>query len=391
MEKILILGASELQLPAILKAKEMGLTVGVVDYNPEAVGIEYADAYYNASTVDVDAVCRAAQDFAPHAVMTLATDMPMRSVAAAASLLGIPGISPETALKSTDKGEMIEAFHTAGVEAPWYLVVTDREQLEEKDVTFPCIVKPTDNAGSRGVVLAHNKAGLMEAYEYSVKESRSGRVIIEEYLEGPEVSVEAMAVGGKIHILAVTDKITCGAPHFVEMGHTIPSALPCEKLERIKDLAVRAVKAVGIESGPAHVEIIYTATGPRMVELGARMGGDCITTHLVPLATGIDMIKASIETALGKEPDVSPKFARGSAIRYFNVPSGILSSVSGVGEASAVPGVEQIRINLKMGEQAGAVENSIDRIGYVIARGEDSTHAVRTCLRAMEMIKIDVE
>lgn len=286
---------------------------------------------------------------------------------------------------------MIRAFHAAGVEAPWYRVVDGREQLDENGLTFPCIVKPTDNAGSRGVVLVNNRAYFMEAYEYSVKESKSGRVIVEEYLEGPEVSVEVMVVGGKIHILAVTDKLTTGAPHFVEMGHTIPSAMSSEKLERIKDLAARAVKAVGIENGPAHVEMIYTAAGPRMVELGARMGGDCITTHLVPLATGIDMVKASIDTALGREPDLSPKFARGSAIRYFDVPDGKFVSISGVKEASAITGVDKIRINRQTGETIGAVKNSIDRFGYVIASGEDANHAIQICRQAMDIIKIKTE
>lgn len=135
---------------------------------------------------------------------------------------------------------------------------------------------------------------------------------------------------GKVHILAITDKLTTGAPYFVEMGHSQPSRLPEKDLLKIRDLTSRAIKAVGIENGPAHVEVMQTKQGPKMIELGARMGGDCITTHLVPLSTGIDMVKATIDIALGIEPDIIPKFSKGSAIRFFKVPCGVIESIEGV-------------------------------------------------------------
>jgi biotin carboxylase len=221
--------------------------------------------------------------------MTLATDMPMRSVARVAEVCGIAGISMDTAIKTTDKGEMITVFEYNGIEHPWYFIATNRNEFEniKHNVTYPCIMKPTDNAGSRGVVLVNNLEELENKYEYAVGESRKGGVIIEEYMLGPEVSVEVMVVNGDPHILQVTDKITTGAPHFVEMGHTQPSRLGKESVASIHDLAIRAIKAVAIKNGPAHVEIILTKDGPKMVELGARMGGDCITTHLVPLSTGV--------------------------------------------------------------------------------------------------------
>ncbi len=124
-KKLFIVGASVLQLPAILKAKEMGLEVAVADYDPKAVGIEYADAFYEVSTIDADGITAAAEDFGADGIMTLATDMPMRSVAAAAQKLGLPGISPQTAVKATDKGEMIKAFKEYSVESPWFFIIED--------------------------------------------------------------------------------------------------------------------------------------------------------------------------------------------------------------------------------------------------------------------------
>ena len=331
MKRLLIIGASHLQLPAIQKAKEMGLYVGVVDFNPDAVGISAADEYFNISTIDEEGVYQAARKFRADGIMTLATDMPMRSVAYAANKLGLVGISYDTAIKATDKGEMIKAFEASNVEHPWYYILSSLDELEtvENRITFPCISKPVDNAGSRGVMLVHSRGELNEAVKYSSLNGRNGGVIIEEYLEGSEVSVEIIVVDGTVHILQITDKLTTGAPHFVEMGHSQPSQLEDENIDAIRDLAVRAVRAVGINNGPAHVEIMLTKKGPRMIELGARMGGDCITTHLVPLSTGIDMIKATIDICLGDVPDLEYKFHKGSAIRYLRQSHGTIQKIEG--------------------------------------------------------------
>lgn len=392
MKRLLIIGASHLQLPAIQKAKDMGLYVGVVDFNPEAVGIPVADEYFNISTIDEEGVYQAAKEFKADGIMTLATDMPMRSVAYAADKLGLVGISYDTAIKATDKGEMIKAFEAANVEHPWYYILSSLDDLETigNNITFPCISKPVDNAGSRGVMLIHSRDELNQAVKYSSLNGRNGGVIIEEYLQGSEVSVEAMAVNGTVNILQVTDKLTTGAPHFVEMGHSQPSQLGKENVEAIKDLAVRAVKAVGISNGPAHVEIMLTAKGPKMIELGARMGGDCITTHLVPLSTGIDMIKATIDICLGNIPDIEQKFNKGSAIRYFNISCGKILNISGVDNATKLNGVYQISLYKQIGDEIKTIDSSTDRVGFVISQGDNVKEAVNICERALCEIDIEV-
>lgn len=389
MRRLLIIGASILQLPAIQKAKELGYHVGVVDYNPKAVGIPYADEYFNVSTIDIDGVVETARTFKPNGVMTLATDMPMRSIAAACEALKLPGISMETAIKATDKGEMIKAFEAHGVEHPWYYIAADRNAFEQAacKVTFPCIMKPTDNSGSRGVVLCHDKEELLKAYEYSHEESRGGSVILEEYMKGPEVSVEVICLDGIPHVLQVTDKLTTGAPHFVEMGHSQPSQLDEIMLDRIRDLASRAVMAVGIQNGPAHVEIILTAHGPKMVELGARMGGDCITTHLVPLSTGIDMVRATIELSCGLVPDIKPKFKAASAIRYFDVPYGSIHCITGAELAGQLPGIREISFVKTVGDKVGEITSSAERVGFVIAQAYTADKAVFCCEQALKKVK----
>ncbi|NLY08795.1 MAG: ATP-grasp domain-containing protein [Tissierellia bacterium] len=368
----------------------MGLYVGVADYNPQAIGIPYADEYFNVSTIDEEGVYEAAKSFGADGIMTIATDMPMRSVAYACEKLGLIGISYDTAVKVTDKGEMIKAFKANGVAHPWFHIIETPDDLNTiaASVTFPCITKPTDNSGSRGVMLVSDQNQLQEAVVYSSKKARKGAVIIEEYMYGPEVSVEVMVLNGEPHILQVTDKLTTGAPNFVEMGHSQPSQLADDELSAIGTLASQAVLAVGIQNGPAHVEIILTEQGPKMVELGARMGGDCITTHLVPLSTGIDMVKASIQVALGKTPDISPKFSKGAAIRYFNVQQGYISDITGIEDAQNIKGVQEITFLKRVGDRVDSINSSMDRIGFVIAQGSDANSAIIKCEESMKRICI---
>ena len=390
MKRLLIIGASILQLPAIKKAKELGHYVAVADFNPNAIGIRYADELYNASTIDIEAICKVAEDFKPDGIMTLATDMPMRSIAAATSRLGLPGISIDTAVKSTDKGEMIKAFKTHGVESPWFYIIEQESQLKDvmPKIEYPCILKPTDNAGSRGVMLVNSESELLKAYQYSVSQSRGGWVILEEYMTGPEVSVEVMVVEGEPHVLQVTDKLTTGAPYFVEMGHNQPSMLPFEDVEKIKDLACRAVKSVGINCGPSHVEIKLTPSGPKMVELGARMGGDCITTHLVPLSTGIDMIKATIDVSLGLTPNIEPTLHKGSAIRFLDAPCGVISSIEGVEEVKLVDGIQEVSLTKNVGDEVTEIHSSLDRCGFIVAQSNSANEAIAVCENAKKQILI---
>ena len=392
MKKLLVIGASILQLPAILKAKELGYYVGTVDYNPKSIGIPYADEFFEVSTIDIEAVAKVAKKFNADGIMTLATDMPMRSVARAAEVCGLPGISMDTAIKATDKGEMIKTFESHGVDHPWYYLVPSRITFDEIKckVSYPCIIKPTDNAGSRGVVLSHSLEELENEYSYAVAASRSGCIIIEEYMEGPEVSVEIMVINGEPHVIQVTDKITTGSPHFVEMGHTQPSRLGDENISKISNLASRAVSAIGIQNGPAHVEIKLTKDGPKMIELGARMGGDCITTHLVPLSTGIDMVRSAIEIACGQETSIEPKFNKGSAIRYFKTSKGVIEDISGVDKAMKISGVKEITFQKKVGDIVGSIDSSVDRVGFVIAQGKDPNDAEAICEKAAGMIKVTV-
>mgnify|MGYP002598558479 FL=1 len=396
-KKLMILGASILQLPAIEKAKEMGLDVLVVDMNPDAVGFNVPGIEKEIiSTIDIQAVISAAKRHRIDGIMTLATDMPMRTVAAVAKEMNLIGIDEETALKATNKAEMRKALQLNNVPIPKFYVVSNKDEYKDvmKQFNVPFIVKPADSSGSRGIFEVkdiHNEDLIVEAYEYCHPFSRVGDVVVEEYMEGPEVSVETLTVNGECHVIQITDKLTTGAPHYVEMGHSQPTMLSKEIAEQISKVAKAANKAIGIKNGPSHTEIIVTKEGPKIVELGARLGGDNITTHLVPLSTGVNMVECCIKIALGEIPDIKKKWNKGSAIRYFEQHAGVIDSIEGVDKAEEIDGVQQISIVHGVGEEVTEINSSGERMGFVIAQDVDVDAAIKDCLAALTKINVIIK
>lgn len=395
-KKIMIIGASILQLPAIEKAREMGLDVVVVDMNPEAVGFNVPGVEKEIiSTIDVPRIVEAAKKHRIDGVMTLATDMPMRSVAAVAEEMGLVGIDTDTAIKATNKAEMRKALQEGNVPIPKYFKVRDKNEYENAVAQFdvPFVVKPVDSSGSRGIYLIDNldnRREISDAYHYSSQFSRSGDVVVEEYMKGSEVSVETLTVDGVCHVIQITDKLTTGAPHFVEMGHSQPTQLSACIAEKIAQVAKAANKAIGIKNGPSHTEIIVTAEGPKIVELGARLGGDNITTHLVPLSTGINMVECCIKIALNEKPDLERKWNRGSAVRYFRQKAGYVQRIEGIEGAMEFEGVNQISIVHDVGEHITEIDSSGSRMGFVIAEGECAEVAVERCEAVLCNVKIEI-
>lgn len=392
MKKIIILGGSILQVPAIIKAKEMGLYVIVLDMDTEAVGFKFADEYYIISTIDTQRVLELAKKIKPDGIITLASDKPMLTVAKVGEVLDLNTISIDTSVKVTNKARMREALDINKVPIPKFKIVNSKSEYMRNITEFgdKFIVKPADSSGSRGIFLVDDKSQIEHAYEHSIKYSSTGEVLIEEYLEGPEVSVESITVDGKTEIIAITDKETTGAPHFVELGHVIPSRFDEDIKTKIKDITKLAIKSLGISVGPSHTEIKITSEGPKIIEVGARLGGDNITTHLVPLATNIDIVKITIELALGKSPNINKKTNKSAAIRYFKVVSGEIIDIKGTDMAQQMKGIKEIRFTKKIGDYIETFKSSQDRVGFVISQAENSYEAIKLCNEAMNTINIDV-
>lgn len=393
MKKLMIVGASILQLPAILQAKRMGMEVAVADFNPQAVGIPYADRYYNCSTIDERGLLEAVRDYCPDGIMTMATDMPMRAIAYVCEQTGLRGIDARCARNCTDKAVMIRCFESFGVPAPRYAEIASKQNLERlaNDLPYPCILKPADNSGSRGVYLARDAADALQHYAYTQASSRNGVILAEEFMQGREISVETFVCDGKAVVLQITDKQTSGAPHFVETGHSQPSTLARETQDRVREIAQQACDAVGLTNGPAHIEMMVTSEGPKLVEMGARMGGDCITSHLVPLSTGIDMIEATIRQCVGEAVDLEPKYEKASAIVFLSAAEGVIREIRGVDDAKRADGVRAVEFFKQIGDRAVSVHSSADRVGYVVAQADTPQRAMQICELAAKKIQIVTE
>lgn len=398
MKKLMILGASVLQVPAIIKARDMGVYTIAVDMNPDAEGFSYADKSIVVSTTDTEGVLEEAKKNDIDGIMTIASDRPMRTVAKVVEELGLNGVTQDTADKATIKSKMRDALKEHEVPIPkYYKVISYKEYLKAVNdiLKLGCkvIVKPADNSASRGVRLIESAidTDFKKIYEYCKSNSYNGELMVEEYMEGPEVSVETISYGGECHIIQITDKITNGAPYFVEMGHTEPSSLPKSTLEDIAKVTKMANIAIGNVYGPSHTEIRITESGPKIVELGARLAGENIATHLVPYSTGVNMVEATINLALGNKIDIDKKFDKYSAIRYKKCDIGKIINISGVNQAKAVDKVKVVNIVHGVGEFSEPIKNSNHRVAYVISQADNRLDAVKACEKAIDLIKFEVE
>lgn len=398
MKTIMILGASALQVPAILKAKEMGHKVIAVDMDPEAVGFEIDGVIKEViSTIDTENILIAAKKHNIDGITTICTDLPMRSVAHVAHELGLPGISEEAAFTATDKGKMRECMLKNGVPTPRFVNVKTKEEYDSAIVTFDkrCVVKAPDNSGSRGIDLISNvndKEETDKAFEYCMTSSRCGELVIEEFMEGPEVCVETLNVDGMCYPIQITDQLHKQPPYFTDAGYNQPSLLDEDTKKKIKEVAIAANLAIGNGCGSSCTEIIVTKEGPKIVEIGPRLAGDYMTTDLVPLSTGVDMVKAVINIALGDPVDMEPKYDKGSCIRYYMKPTvGIIKEFKGLDEASAIKGVQRVTMLKKIGDMAVELHGSGDRLGYVLVQADSAEEAVKLCDEALSKIEVITE
>lgn len=395
-KKMMILGASALQVPAIKKAKELGYQIILVDYDANAVGFPLADIKLVVSTLDQEEVYRQALIYKPDVVITSTSDGPVRTAAYVNEKLGKqPDLSYKDSLCATIKSYMRDRLKENHLPIPEYYAVNNFNEFTEavRKLNGCCIIKPADNAGSRGVVLLNGSSfpsndQLLQAYEYSRDNARGGVVMVEEYMTGPEVSVEAMTINGETTIVTITDKFITPPPYFVEIAHSEPSILDEETKEQICKITKKALKAIGLINAPSHTEIKVTKEGPKIVELAARLGGDFITSKLVPLSTGVDMVGNSVLLATGSSVDLTPTRQNGSAIRFIQGKEGILKRIDIDEEVYHLEGIEEVVLYKKPGDLTHSTRSSNDRLGHIITTGKTAGEALERAKKALSYIHI---
>lgn len=392
-KKLLILGGSEFQIPLILKAKELGIITYVVDISLEAPAMEYADYKYQSSVKDVTKVFDIAKEIMPDGVTVGMVDIAVPACANIIEKLNLHGISVDSSIKATNKYEMIKCFEENHVPSPKFQYITseDLDKVTKCEMNFPVIIKPIDMAGSRGIYLANNNEEFLKALKESSNIGDSGSLLIEEYMVGPEVSVELVISKGIPKVIQITDKTTTGAPHFAEIGHLQPSKLSDETKEQIKRVACAAAKSLGLYNSLGHAELKITNEGPKMVEIGARAGGDAIGEQLILLSTGVDFGKIAIDIAFGYDIEIPETIHNVSCIKFIQSKKGILKSFEGIEKAKSIKNIYDIKFTGIIGKEYEEPVNNSGRLGYVISCGENYDEVINACNKAIETIKIEFE
>ena len=394
-KRLLVLAAGILQVPVIKKAKEKGYYVIAVDGDSNAIGLQYADKAICANITDEEIMLEIAREQHVDGVIHPCSEVSMNVMGRINDELGLAGITKEQAIRATNKHLMREAFEKGNAPSPKSILTDSAEDAWEhlqNDFSTDGILKPSRNSGSRGiakVVRDMNKADFINAYNIALNESRDKSVLIEQFIEGPEFSIEIIVWNGKVNVLTVTDKKTTGAPHFVELGHNQPSCYSKEDVETLKAAAVAGVKALGVNNCACHAEAKLMNAKAYLMEIGARLGGDFISTELTHLSTGIDMVAAAINVALGIEPDLSVKEEpKGACIRYFCPKPGRLISVSNI-EVLDNPHVYKKEIYVHEGDIIPVVTSSLSRSGHVIVIEKTPQKAIELAERLIREVKFD--
>lgn len=300
MKKLAILGASYLQVPLINKAIEMGLETYVFAWEDGAIGKDLDCHYYPISTTDKEAILLKCKEIGIHGIVTIGTDIAMPTISYISTVLNLNGNSLRATLNSTDKFEMRKVLASKNIPCPRFSFYEEAIFKNKEGYKFPLIVKPTNRSGSRGVTRVNSVDEANNAIKKALGISINKRVIVEEFIQTKmEFSIEFISFKGIHHPLTITEKITTGAPYFCELEHHQPPKIKKKLKEKIFQLTIDSLNAIGIENGASHTEIILDIyDNLYLVELAGRMGGDFIGSHLVQLSTGFDFLMATIDVAL---------------------------------------------------------------------------------------------
>jgi len=365
MKRILILGAGEMQIPVIQKVNEMGYESIALDYDENAIGFMHAKRKYVVSSTDSDKVLEVAK--AEHADAILTTsDYPVNVVAKVSKILGLPAMLPEVANICTNKFLQRKLFSDNGINAPKFCLLSDNVDLKSFK-EFPYIVKPVDSSASRGVKKVNDITELSEAINEARGFSRTGKVLIEQYIGGKEFSVETLTQNGETTIANITEKLVIGEEYgyFVEDTHIEPARITDNEWNLIEEEVKKALKLIKADNCPSHTEVKLWKGKPYIIEMACRLGGDYITSDLVPLSTGIDMLANLVRLSLGIPVEREKTIRKVSCVQFLNPDNYDRCKLFIESKDSHI-----IRSEIKE-YSTKRIENSLDRLGFVIMQADN--------------------
>ncbi|USK38706.1 ATP-grasp domain-containing protein [Cytobacillus firmus] len=392
MKKILIIGAGFLQSFVIKKAKEMGYHTITIDKNPNSIGFEYADEYNIVDIIDQDACLKYALSKNINGVITAATDYGVLSTAHIAQQLSLPGLDYDVANTIKNKYMVRRTLLESNVDdVAQYYEISNISELNKisSTMSFPVMVKPCDGSGSKGARRVDSAIELKEACEEALKSSLIGKALIEDFIEGKEYGVESFVYNGEVHVLGVMGKYMTSPPIYAELGHSIPSQLDIEG--KVKEVVIKAIKALGINFGAVNMDVLVTKDNRIcIVDVGARMGGNLIGSHIIPVGTGIDYMGVLIRAALRDPIEIQPRNLDTKVVtRLLALTPG---KVKGLPDFDEIKKYCQVEIfhHLKVGNEIREYHNNLDGCGYVISVSNDIQQAVKQAESAKRLIDIGI-
>lgn len=400
-KRILMLGAGFMQGVAIRCAHERGWEVIAVDGNPNAPCSRLADRFEPIDLKDIHALASFARNLQKEGgldgVFTAATDF-SASVAYVARECGLNGHTYDAALNASDKIRMRRCFDASEVPSPAFVGIDTNTRadifrlLKEKNISFPVVVKPVDNMGARGCRKVELHEEIDEAIDDAIHYSRNGSVIVEEYMDGPEFSLEALVYDGEIYMTGIADRHIFFPPYFIEMGHTIPSSFPEQDVTSLVMIFKKGVKALGLTHGAAKGDLKLTKKGPMVGEIAGRLSGGYMSGWTFPYSSGIDLTSAALDLAVGIRPEsLVPIRKWTSAERAWISMPGKIKSVSGYEKARSLPFVQDVFPRSNPGDTVNFPVNNVEKCGNCLASAPERAQAVMAAEEACRSIILRLE
>ena len=300
-EKIAVLGANEPLIPFYRQARNLGYEIIGFAWNEGSVCKSYCDKFYPVSFAEKERILELCRMEKVNGITSFSLESALPTVIYVAQKMGLVSNTEECLARTQSKYAQRCILEHAGIAVPKYYRIEKEQDLAQVECRFPVIVKPVDSGGSQGISKVDFRDNLPEAFRYAAGYSRSGQAIVEEYIDGREFSVEYISHQGQHHFLQITDKVTSGAPRFVELQHHQPADITPVVQQSIRSMVEKALDALLIENSPSHTEIKLNSSGDLyIIETGARMGGDYISSDLVRLSTGYDFVEGAIKLALNQ-------------------------------------------------------------------------------------------
>lgn len=371
---LLIFGAGLNQLELIREAKLLGIETVVIDPTPNPPGKEEADFFYQVDGKDYSRTKEIAIQHHVRGIVTGQMEKPLRLMARLAEEMGYIFHSPEVVDRSLDKWQMKQAFINNNIPCAKAILLSKDDQITKKklkDFSYPLIIKPKDAFSSRGVYKVDNYDDLIEHLEESRSFASAGDILIEEFIIGKEYSVETITYKGKTKVVQITEKFITPYPNTVEIGHLQPAPLDAATWEQVTKTVENAILAIGINNSASHAEVMVTTEGVFLIEIGARLGGDFISSYLTKASTGVSMDKAAVQIALGIEPDLTINFKQFSFIKYIQLPvNKRVVKIEPIDDFISMPGIVFATIFVYPGETIKPLVHSALRPACILTIGE---------------------